>query len=390
MGHTDAINDVAYSSDGIRILTASKDGTARMWDIATRINLQVFQGHTGSVNAAAFSPDNQWVITAGQDRTVKLWRVITGTVAGIFTGHTAAVNDVMFSPDGQKAVSGSDDGTVRLWPLDRFMVTPSPTPTPTVTATPSPTPTATPLPQLITVQLPNLALGARRLQLALVPAGTFSMGSPLEEQDRSGGDWPRHTVTITKPFYLSLYEITQAQWQAAMGDNPSQFPGNIDHPVESVSWEDCQEWIEQLETMGLGQFRLPTEAEWEYACRAGTSSRFYWGEDRDLTMIDNYAWTTHNNGVGGTTKATGSRLPNSWGFFDMGGNVYEWCSDWWEAPFNRGAQIDPSGPATGDSRVIRGGAYRLNTSYARSAFRHRELPDTKSGTIGLRLAKSTP
>ncbi|MBC7324568.1 MAG: formylglycine-generating enzyme family protein, partial [Moorella sp. (in: Bacteria)] len=130
--------------------------------------------------------------------------------------------------------------------------------------------------------------------MVLIPAGTFMMGSPNNEQDRSSNEGPQHQVTLTKPFYLGKYEVTQAQWKAVMGSNPSYFRGN-NLPVEQVSWNDCQTFIQRLNQLGQGTFRLPTEAEWEYACRAGTTTRFYWGDDPNYSQIGQYAWYDRNS-----------------------------------------------------------------------------------------------
>ncbi|HQH73014.1 MAG TPA: formylglycine-generating enzyme family protein, partial [bacterium] len=198
---------------------------------------------------------------------------------------------------------------------------------------PTPTPTATPAaPQTITIDLPTLPADAKPLEMVLIPAGTFVMGSPDSEQDRYSEEGPQHQVTLTKPFYLGKYEVTQAQWQAVMGSNPSHFQGD-NLPVEMVSWNDCQTFIQQLNQLGQGTFRLPTEAEWECACRAGTTWRFSHGnvlecgdECESCTAHDLFMWWCGNSG--NHTHEVGSKLPNPWGLYDMHGNVWELCNDW--------------------------------------------------------------
>ena len=129
------------------------------------------------------------------------------------------------------------------------------------------------------IELPNLQSGAKPLEMVLIPAGTFIMGSPEGELGREDNEYPQREITFSRSFYLSRYEVTQAQWEAVIGNNPSYYSTNSDHPVENVSWEDCLFFTTKLNQMGLGTFRLPTEAEWEYAYRAGTVTRFPWGED---------------------------------------------------------------------------------------------------------------
>ena len=241
---------------------------------------------------------------------------------------------------GYNAPDGSWSGiSLRLV---RYSIVPTPTYTPNVT----PTPTITPIPTMalpaITINLSSLASGAKPLEMVLLPAGTFTMGSIYNNE---------HLVTLTKPFYIGKYEVTQAQWQAVMGNNPSShYGGNL--PVECVSWDDCQNFIQKLNMLGQGTFRLPSNAEWEYACRAGTTTRYYWGNDPNNTEIGRYAWYFINAGL--KTHEVGTRLSNAWGLFDMSGNVWEWCQDWYGS-CNSDPQTDPSGPSSGSERIERGG-----------------------------------
>ena len=198
-----------------------------------------------------------------------------------------------------------------------------------------------------------------------IPAGTFYMGSLKTSAELSAiyGDresffdpeHPRHLVTITRGFWMGKYEVTQAQWSARMSGNPS---GNVgaDLPVEKVSWDDCQGFIAQLNQLGQGVFRLSTEAEWEYACRAGTETEFYWGDD--ASAADDYAW--HCLSIDCTTQPVGKLRPNAWGLYDMSGNVREWCSDCYDATYYTADPVtDPQGPVPPESgyvrRVRRGG-----------------------------------
>ena len=218
----------------------------------------------------------------------------------------------------------------------------------------TPTPTSTPgvidlgvntdsgLPE-IRVQFPGVPDGARYLDMALIPPGTFTMGSPDLEIGHYPDEGPQHQVTISRPFYLATSEITRAQWFALMGTLPDVPPGigiGDDHPVFYASWNECQPFIAALNALGIGTFRLPTEAEWEYACRAGTTSRFYWGDDPARTEIDLYAVYELSGSMNSFPAEVVQLLPNAWGLFDMGGNVEEFCEDWYGA-YSADAQIDP-------------------------------------------------
>ncbi len=219
------------------------------------------------------------------------------------------------------------------------------------------------------------------------PPGTFTMGSPGSEAGHNEDEEPQHTVTLTRGFWLGKYEVTQAQWERAMGDNPSEFQ-NSGRPVEMVSWEDVQEFIAELNSatlFGATPYRLPTEAEWEYACRAGTTARYYWGNDLNETDIDSYAW--HRGNSGDETHAVGQKLPNVWGLYDMSGNVSEWCQDWFD-DYPDWPLTDPQGPDSGGRRVTRGAAWDYRAEFARSADRNSNTPDSRFGDYGFRLLRT--
>ena len=200
--------------------------------------------------------------------------------------------------------------------------------------------------------------GGVKLEMVLIPAGEFKMGSRYEWEK------PVHKVNITKPFYLGKYEVTQEQWEAVMGSNPSKFKGPR-NPVEIVSWDDCQKFFDKLNARAGGQgwkFVLPTEAQWEYACRAGSTGKFSFGDDE----MSEYAW--YNENSGGKTHPVGEKKPNAWGLYDMHGNTWEWCQDWYGA-YGAEAVTDPSGPTSGRRRVYRGGGWSYPARDCRSAFR---------------------
>ena len=220
-----------------------------------------------------------------------------------------------------------------------------------------------------------------KLEMVLVPAGKFKMGSPESEKGRSKAE-TLHEVTLTKPFYMGKYEVTQEQWEAVMGNNPSIRKG-AKLPVTNVSWEDCQDFIKKLNAKTNGGYRLPTEAEWEYACRAGTTTAYSFGDK--ITPKD----ANYDDSKIGKPAVTGSYKPNAFGLYDMHGNVSEWCEDWHD-DYPAGAVIDPKGPGTGESRVVlRGGSFFYNVSTARSSNRFFYTPTFRYFNYGFRLV-STP
>jgi len=217
-----------------------------------------------------------------------------------------------------------------------------------------------------------------RMEFVLIPAGSFNMGSPSTEKDRDSDEGPVRRVQITKPFYMSKYEVTQEQYTALISKNPSSFSGR-NLPVDSVSWKEAVEFCSKL---GSG-FRLPTEAEWEYACRAGSETRFFYGDDPNYSQLDKYAWYRDNSDR--MTQAVGQKKPNSFGLYDMHGNVWEWCADWYADSLIKTASIDPTGPASGETRVLRGGSWYCQAGLCRSANRLRRTPGYLRYGVGFRV-----
>ena len=216
-----------------------------------------------------------------------------------------------------------------------------------------------------------------KLEMILIPAGKFVMGSPESEKGRSK-DETQHEVTLTKPFYMGKYEVTQEQWEAVMVNNRSFYRGPK-LPVTSVSWKDCQEFIKKLNAKTNRGYRLPTEAEWEYSCRAGTTTAYSNGDI--ITKND-------SNVEGLSTKVVGSYKPNAFGLYDMHGNVWEWCEDW-KVDYPKEAVIDPKGPEAGKNRVLRGGSFTGVGMHSRSANWFDNLPSTWNiDYLGFRLAKT--
>lgn len=248
-----------------------------------------------------------------------------------------------------------------------------------------------------------------------IESGTFTMGSPEDELGRRDEE-TQHQVTLTRDFYLAEMPVTQAQWAAEMGSSPSYHPECDDCPVEMVSWFEAVDYCNALSArdgltpayavdgesvrwnQAVDGYRLPTEAEWEYACRAGTASAFYNGE---ITILSNYGicdeldenldeigWYCVNTGKT-HTQNVGQKLPNPWGIYDMSGNVFEWCWDWKEA-YPPGPAVDPTGPDSGVKRVKRGGSWNNHGYQCRSAFRAHTAPEDPKFTLGFRLARTVP
>jgi len=215
------------------------------------------------------------------------------------------------------------------------------------------------------------------LEMVLIPAGKFVMGSPKDEKGRFDSIEDQHEVTLTKPFYMGKYEVTQEQWEEVMGSNPSKVK-SLKLPVTDVSWKDCQEFIKKLNEKTKGGFRLPTEAEWEYAGRAGTSTAYSFG-DKITTKDANY-----DESRIGKPEAVGSYKANAFGLYDMQGNVWEWCEDW-HGDYPKGPLTDPRGPNSGSCRVLRGGSFAYLARFTRLAGRNNNSPDYQSN-YGFRLA----
>lgn len=218
-------------------------------------------------------------------------------------------------------------------------------------------------------------------EMVRVEGGTFRMGATAEQEDEAWDrEKPVHSVTLSS-YYIGKTEVTQALWQAVMGSNPSGFKG-ADLPVERVSWDDCQEFIQKLNSLTGRNFRLPTEAEWEFACRGGNNSRGY--KYSGSNNLGSVAWYYGNSG--GKTHPVGTKAPNELGIFDMSGNVWEWCSDYWYANYTSYSQTDPTGPQSGSYRVDRGGGWYRGARYCRSSSRNGGNPTDRYYNLGLRLA----
>jgi formylglycine-generating enzyme required for sulfatase activity len=247
-------------------------------------------------------------------------------------------------------------------------------------------------------QSPKELTNSIGMKLMLIPKGTFMMRSEIEEErieeGRASNNEEEYQVTISKDYYLGVTEVTQGQYEKVMGTNPSRFQGNkvqgdsSNLPVEQVSWEDAVEFCKKLsdlpeERKALRVYRLPTEAEWEYACRAGSRSFYSFGASSK--SLGDYAWFVGNSDL--QTHPVGEKKANAWGLYDMHGNVAEWCSDWY-GEYPKGTVSDPSGPNEGSGRVERGGYFGGGAEFCRSAFRYGRVPSYR-GCHGFRVALSS-
>ena len=219
------------------------------------------------------------------------------------------------------------------------------------------------------------------MELVLIPAGEFRMGA----ENGHDNEKPVHLVRLSHPFYMGKYPVTQGQWEAVMGTNPSHFTDDPSLPVESVSWHDVQEFLRRLsEKEGGKPYRLPTEAEWEYAARAGTATAYCFGDNSG--QLQEYAWYGENSG--NRTHPVGQLKPNAWGLYDVHGNVWEWIQDWYDATYyQRSPAEDPGGSEGGQYRVVRGGSWRPGPRDVRVSNRGGNVPGFRGANFGFRCAQ---
>ena len=221
-------------------------------------------------------------------------------------------------------------------------------------------------------------LNETEIQLSWIPAGEFTMGSSEQEQGHEAEESPRHRVRFNKGFYMGRFTITVEQWNVIMEQKRD---GQDDEPAVMVSWTQAMELAGKLTGIVKGwKFDLPAEAQWEYACRAGSNTRFSDGDSEEV--LARSAWYAANSS--GHSHPAGQKAPNKWNFYDMQGNVFEWCRDW-EGPYVEGEQIDPKGSKIGQKRILRGGCFKCPPQYCRCANRYSALPEHKNINIGFRV-----
>jgi formylglycine-generating enzyme required for sulfatase activity len=239
-------------------------------------------------------------------------------------------------------------------------------------------------------QQPKTVVNDVGMKFAWIPPGEFIMGSPGKEKGR-GDDEHHRKVTISKGFFMGAHLVTQEQWKAVMGDNPSEFKGEKNLPVDNVSWHDCQAFLKKLTEKDKKPYRLPTEAEWEYACRAGTTTPFHCGDTLATDRANYNGNFLYGNGKKGLYREKTTSVAvfpaNAWGLHDMHGNLWQWCNDW-HAGYSAKDLTDPQGPKTGKNRILRGGAWGSHPVYCRAANRNFADPAQRTEYYGVRVCFS--
>ena len=378
-GHVSNVLSVAFSPDGKRLASGSYDRTIKLWDTVTGKELLTLKGHSEGVYSVAFSPDGKRLASGSRDKTVKLWDTATGKELLSLKGHSAGVYSVAFSPDGKRLASGGQNNTIKLWDTIDWTKSPKQIKKDRMAR------------YLPTAYRPIVCLGigdkeqvvkapSVAMRFVHVPAGSFVMGCPDSEVE--GHNFQKeHKVKLTKGFYIGIHEVTQEQYKAVMGTRPSRHRGDK-NPVDSVSWKDAMAFCNRMSIMTGRNISLPTEAQWEYACRAGTTTRFSFGnEKKDL---DAYAWYLSNGG--GKSHPVGQKKPNPWGLYDMHGNVIELVSDKY-VNYSRDSVTDPAYPGGGKGmHVWRGGSIKHDERGCRSAQRtFSGGPDDRRSDTGFRV-----
>ena len=397
-GHKLGVLSLELSPDEKFLVSASRDGTSRVWNLATYQTTVCFQNYGAPILAAAFVPGSSRVVTGAANKVASLWDISTGKQLAQFIGHDGRVACLAVSSDGRFLATGSDDGTARLWNIPEshsprlgMGTLPNQQAPPAAPIKPAGmAKSGASLPETQTIKLANDV----DMMFKLIPKGKFHMGSPSDELGRNSDDEQQHEVEITKPFYMAIYPVTQAQYEALTGKNPSwnsasggnknQVTGRNtkDFPVERVRWSEARAFCAKMTRNDKLRrtFRLPTEAEWEYACRAGTPTSFNFGnvlngEQANCDGRKPYGIEMKGPWLG-RTEVVGSYAPNAWGIYDMHGNVLQWCEDWYGA-YEGLPTRDPlqTKQDQQNRHVVRGGSY-MNAAQDCRAARRLGQPDT--------------
>jgi formylglycine-generating enzyme required for sulfatase activity len=410
--HSGAVKCVALTPDGKRAISGSDDKTLKVWDTDSGKLLRTFQGHSRYVYCVALTPDGKRAISGSYDRTLKVWDTDSGKLLQTLQGHSGYVSCVALTPDGKRAISGSGDNTLKVWDIfsgkllatyelddtvygiainpdgktviagggsgrvhKLTMLLPGETNKNNTSPENSNPTVPKPKPAIDDKTLITNSIG---MKLKLISAGEFLMGSPQSEKNR-GSEEQQHRVRISESFYMQTTEVTQGQWKSVMGTEPWKGKTNVkegpDYAASYLNWDDATEYCRKLSAKEGRKYRLPTEAEWEYACRAGSASMYNFGDT--ASRLGDYAWYDKNASDVDEKYAhrVGLKKPNTFGLYDMHGNVYEWCQDWHIADYyGKSPAADPRGPASGSSRILRGGAWDYDAQRTRSADRFRYAP----------------
>ena len=439
---------LCFSPDGRRLAGTTWDkGLVTVWDGHTGDEIASWKGHRGYSEGVAFSRDGSALATAGSDGTIRLWAPETGSqLAEVPHGRHASW--VTFSPDGNTLASSSDDGIVKLWDVSAVLAQlaelradfkphewPTDAPPPAIAPFDAEQATAYQAAWARHLGVPVETTNSIGMKFRVIPPGEFLMGSSeveianLEREanametpdrwyiDRIPSEGPQHSVTLTKPFGLAIHEVTRGQfrqfvevsgyktdaerdglggyglnegkyvqspaylWNTKLGFESEQ---TDEHPVVNLSWNDAIAFCQWLSAQDGVNYRLPTEAEWEYACRSGYSTRFGFGDD--ASHLKDHAWYESHGGW--STKPVGQKKPNGFGLFDMHGNVWEWCQDW-SGPYRVTSAVDPLGPSQGTNRSMRGGSFDNPSSSIRSANRNDSgSPTGRAYSVGFRIVRT--
>ncbi|MFY9223281.1 MAG: SUMF1/EgtB/PvdO family nonheme iron enzyme, partial [Blastocatellia bacterium] len=403
--HKNGITSSKFSLDGKTILTTSKDKTACLWNAETGNLISTLLGHQQDIATGEFSPNGELIITSSYDNTARIWDKSTGKFLVTLSAHEAGLVNAKFSSDGKKVVTTSLDKTLRIWnvvaenrppeeislivkekvPIDlkegRLVLREQKTDTKEVKNQIEKNQIENKENENVIVEiLDNNVV----IEIVKIEGGTFEMGSPLSEEGRNA-DEKLHPVTVS-PFYIGKYEVTQAQWNAVANlpmintfliADPSDFKG-ANLPVEKITWGEAVEFCARLSKFTGKTYRLPTEAEWEYAARAGSKGK-HAGD------LDKMAWYGKNSEA--QTHIVGQKQPNAWGLYDTHGNVWEWCQDWY-GDYSSVAETDPKGAKTGTSHIARGGSWLHTATHSRLANRATLTPDIRVNGVGFRLVRS--
>jgi serine/threonine protein kinase/formylglycine-generating enzyme required for sulfatase activity len=385
-GHAVRTQSVVFSTDGRFLVSAGADRLAKVWDVKTLACVATFDRHTTPLAGARFSPDGRLVASVARENAVRVWERATGREVAVLTGFPGTPTLVQFSPRGRWIFAAAKN-VLKSWETPAVQEgTPPPS---------APAPSVRPAPRGGAQPIATNTVGMR---FVLVLAGEFLMGSA-----DTGAQWdekPQHRVTIARAFSLGETEVTQGQYFAVTRKRPSRFKGSDALPVESVSWLDAVQFCNAL---SLGEkvpafytidgrtvtvadwsepgYRLPTEAEWEYACRAGSPLLYSFGND--AAKLGDYAWY-YDAGAIRRTHPVGLKRPNAFGLYDMHGNVWEWCWDG-HARYGGAPATDPTGPADAEARVFRSGC---GEDGGPSAHRNRTAPGSRTDTLGFRVART--